>query len=66
MPVSVPVTISGKEGQFVEVIGDKETILGAVVVVGEQGWFFKLRGDQAIAAKEKENFLSFVKSVKIK
>lgn len=61
-----PVTINGKEGQFVELIGSDETIQGAVVVVGDQGWFFKLRGDKQLAAKEKDNFLSFVKSVKIK
>lgn len=62
----VPVIISGKDGQFVELVGEKETILGAVVLVGEQGWFFKMRGDNALSAKEKDNFLSFVKSVKIK
>lgn len=62
----VPVAISGKGGHFVELAGGTETILGAVVLVGDEGWFFKLRGDKALAAQEKDNFLSFVKSMKIK
>lgn len=62
----VPVLISGKDGQLVELVGPSETILGAVVLVGDQGWFFKLRGDNELAAKEKDNFMSFVKSMKIK
>ena len=40
------------------------TIIGAVVVVGDEGWFFKLKGSKALAAQEKQSFVAFAKSVK--
>lgn len=39
-------------------------IIGAITNVGGDAWFYKLRGNAALAAKEKENFLQWVASVK--
>lgn len=64
--VVTPFEVSGNKGYIVELVGKKKTIHAVSVVVGELGWFFKLTGPNAVAAKEKENFASFVKSVKFK
>lgn len=63
------ITVDGTEGLFVELVGPesvekRETILGALVVRGDKVWFFKLRGDVALAAREKGAFESFIRSVK--
>jgi hypothetical protein len=42
----------------------KTRILGAVVPRGNQTWFFKLTGDDAVVARERENFMGFVKSIR--
>jgi hypothetical protein len=40
-------------------------ILGAIVNVEGDAWFYKLRGNAALAAKEKEAFVKWVASVKL-
>ncbi len=42
--------------------GDR--ILGAILVQGDFSWFFKLKGADAIVAKNKADFLAFLKTVK--
>ena len=61
-----PIKVADQDGQFVEMNNDREAILGAVVLVGDQGWFFKLKGDRKLALSEKDNFQNFVKSMKFK
>ncbi len=61
-----PVAVDGHDGHVIELVGDRKTIIGAIVIVGEDGWFVKLTGEKALAAREKANFMSFVKSVKFK
>lgn len=61
-----PIKVADQDGQFVEMNNDREAILGAVVLVGDQGWFFKLKGDRKLALREKDNFQNFVKSMKFK
>ena len=54
-------------GDYVALVGPQniaKTILGVIVDRGETTWFFKLKGDSALAAREKPNFESFVSSVK--
>ncbi len=57
-----PVEIDGLGGDFVELIGEKEAILGVVVVREDEAWYFRLRGNKELAAEEKENFLSLARS----
>lgn len=66
------VEVDGNPGVVVDFAGDKSVqgearktrILGAIVPRGGQTWFYKLTGDDALVAGERENFMGFVKSVK--
>jgi hypothetical protein len=56
-------------GSFVELKGDeqstpREAILAVTVEYGGRAWFFRLKGDAELAAREKDRFLEFVESVK--
>lgn len=62
------VPVGDLQGDYVELVGDAsvakpQTILGAIVDHGGKAWFIKLQGDRELAAKQIENFKSFVKSV---
>jgi hypothetical protein len=59
-------TIDGKPGKATRIVGPSETIQGAMVDVAGTTWFFKLRGDNALADRERKRFDEFVKSVKFK
>jgi hypothetical protein len=41
-----------------------ESILGVVIVHAGRNWFFKLKGDSELAARERERFETFVRSVR--
>jgi hypothetical protein len=66
------IEISGVRGTVVEFLGDKSLqgearktrILGALIPRGNQTWFFKLSGDDAVVARERENFMGFVQSLR--
>ncbi len=63
------VPLAEGEGSFVELIAPadapkQQTILGVVAVNDDKAWFVKLQGDSPLAAREKEHFLEFVKSLK--
>lgn len=59
-----PIEIDGVKGHLVNIRGAKKTITGAIAVRGDTGWFFKLQGDPALAATEKKNFETWLKSIK--
>ncbi|MDA1164100.1 MAG: hypothetical protein O3B13_13420 [Planctomycetota bacterium] len=58
------ISIDGEAGQFVRISGEKQSIIGAIVVKGDTGWFFKLVGDPAVVSDEKDNVKAFIKSVR--
>ena len=58
------VEVDGVTADFVELIGEQDAILGVIAVRGDLAWYFKLRGNRALAAQEKEKFLSLAQSVK--
>lgn len=58
--------IGGQKGSFVEIAGEKQSIIGAIVVNGDTGWFFKLVGDPDAVAHEKDNVKAFLKSVRFR
>jgi hypothetical protein len=65
-----PVDFAGVAGMFVESVGPegespRETILGVIAVRGDRSWFVKLKGDAALAAREKQRFEAFVKSIRL-
>jgi len=39
-------------------------MLGAIIDLGRDGWFFRMRGNAALTAAQKDAFVSWVKSVK--
>jgi len=60
----VAIDVAGRSGHLAEVVGEEETILGAIVPDAGAVWFIKLRGPNAAAKREKEHFVAFVKSIK--
>jgi hypothetical protein len=55
--------VGGMEADLVELVGEEESILGVIAEQGTQTWYFKLKGNKELAAREKENFLSLARSV---
>lgn len=60
-----PIDVSGHSGDYVELVGEKDTILGVMVKKGKSAWFFKLQGPTALAGREKQHFEEFVKSARL-
>ena len=58
-----PMKIGGVDGHFVNLRGASKTITGAIAIHAGTGWFFKLQGDPKLAAEEKKNFESWLKSI---
>ncbi len=58
------IVVDGNPGTLVELEGDEEMIVGAVVPHGDQQWFFKLKGSKKLARRQQQNFDGFLKSVK--
>ena len=65
-----PVKTSAGEASFVEMAGtDARTgqparLVGAMVLIGGQTWFYKLMGDANIVASQQDAFTKFVQTVK--
>jgi hypothetical protein len=51
-------------GDYVELVGPEETILGVVAHADGRSWFFKMKGNSPLVDREKANFESFVRSVR--
>lgn len=62
---SKKVDVGGHAGDYVELVGEKETIFGVMVKKGETAWFFKLQGPTVLAGREKTKFEEFVKSARL-
>ncbi|MCY2993826.1 MAG: hypothetical protein NTY19_39015 [Planctomycetota bacterium] len=56
--------IGDLSADYVELVGPTQSVLGAVLVRGGEGWYVKLTGDPELTQREKQNFESFVKSFK--
>ena len=57
-------TAGGDNGTWVELVGSEKTILGAIVVRGDVSWFFKMTAPAAVAARNREAFEQFVRSIR--
>jgi hypothetical protein len=57
------INVGGVAGHFVEIRGADRTIIGAIVLRGDSGWFFKLQGDPALATQETQRFENWLKSI---
>lgn len=60
------ISIGGITGSLIEISGVKQSIIGAIVVKDDTGWFFKLVGDPDVVSHEKDNAKAFLKSVKFR
>lgn len=60
------ISIGGEKGSLIEISGEKQSIIGAIVVKGDTGWFFKLVGDPDTVSREKDNVRAFLESVKFR
>ena len=52
------------QGAYIEIPGDKQSILAVMVPHGDKVWFFKLMGDTELVRQEKDHFESLVKSAR--
>jgi hypothetical protein len=71
--VTDTIEVDGVSGTLVDAVPDAtkpeeskadQGTLAAMVTRGEKVWFFKIKGDRDLVAKERENFQSFLKSVR--
>ena len=64
---AIKVTLKGGQEATVVDLGGKgpTRILGAIVPDGDKSWFFKLTGPDALVAKERENFVGWIKSMQL-
>lgn len=56
----------GVAGDYVELVGPTDTILGVMAPAEGQVWFIKLSGDSKLAERENARFQEFVKSLRFK
>ena len=60
------IDVGGIPGDYVELIGQQQAILGVMVKKGASAWFFKLQGPPELATRERARFEAFVKSARIR
>jgi hypothetical protein len=59
-----PAETGGGAAQIADASGVSERLIGAILPRDGATWFFKLKGEAAAVASEKENFTAFLKSLK--
>lgn len=60
---SEQLAVDGQAATYVQLEGDQQTILAAILPDGQRSWFFKLMGDPELAGREENRFKAFVQSV---
>lgn len=60
--VSVP--LSSGEAKLVDLVGEHERILVAIVPHGEMTWFFKMQGPKDLVGRRRGEFESFIRSAR--
>ncbi|MCA9064145.1 MAG: hypothetical protein KDA96_13830 [Planctomycetaceae bacterium] len=63
------VDVDGHPGQYVNIPGSesqdpREAVLGVLVDVEQETWFFKLKGEAELAQREEQKFRDFVSSIR--
>jgi hypothetical protein len=56
--------IAGRDAEYVELTGQDQSILGAVVPGDGEAWYIKLKGANGLAKREKQNFRDFLQSIR--
>lgn len=60
------ISVGDIKGQYIEAVGETQTILGVMAIEGDKAWFIKLTGNKQLAEREKAHFEQFVKSLQFK
>lgn len=58
------ITVGSRSGELVEMKNDEQTLIAVMIEDGDQTVFVKMMGDSELAAKERQNFDAFAKSLK--
>ena len=58
------ISLGAVEGDYVELVGETDAMLGVIVRSGDRGWFFKLSGPREAVLAQKAQFETFMQSVK--
>lgn len=58
------IDIGGTSGDYVEIVGPEETILGAIAIRDNAAFYFKLKGANDLAADQQTAFREFISSVR--
>lgn len=63
-----PITVDGYAGirVLLESPDSEQAILGAIVPVGSNTWYFKMMGDRSVVLKQQDAFAAFLSSVSFK
>ncbi len=61
---SEKLSLGGETATLVDLKGPEKRILAVIVPRGERTWFYKLTAPDGLVAKERENFVNFVKTVR--
>ena len=58
------IELAGEPADYVQLVGEQETVLGVIAQRDGQAWFIKLKGENELAASERERFEKFVRSIR--
>lgn len=58
------IELAGKKRDYVQLIGEEQTILGVIAEQDDAVWFIKLMGDNDLAKAQREPFEAFVESIR--
>ncbi len=58
------IEVAGKQRDYVQLVGEQQTILGVIAEQDDAEWFIKLKGDNDLAKAQREPFEAFVKSIR--
>jgi hypothetical protein len=52
--------------EFASTGADAQRVIGAFLTIGEETWFFKLIGPDAVVAGERDSFIQFIRTVRLR
>ena len=58
-------SVGGQPAPYVELVGEKETILGLVADRSSEAWYIKFKGDKELAERQKPSFQAFIASIRL-
>jgi hypothetical protein len=59
------IDFAGEPADYVQFVGEREAISGVLAVRGDMAWFIKLQGPVELAARERQHFEEFVRSIRV-